>query len=82
MITKDKVIEIASEYLGEGFNGELKAHEGLPEYSTIYGANRFPSEAWYIHAHDYTNLHIGSGRMIGINKQTGEIFYDETDGGE
>jgi len=76
--------ELASELIYNSFKNSKTITLTIiePDLTCIYNASNFPKNAWYFHVHDTGILRIGEGRMIGVNKETGEIFYDGSDGGE
>ncbi len=81
-LSKENALSAVCEYLSEKFQGELTISNGVPDYASIYNSDTFPIDSWYIYVPDSTVNKLGGGRIIGICKKTGRIFYDGSDGGE
>jgi len=81
-LSKENALSIILNLLDKGINWQLTISDTLPDYATIYNSDSFPKDSWYISVHNPTVNRLGPGRIIGMNKKTGEIFYDGDDGGE
>ncbi len=84
MISRQEALKAALIYLGQQYKGMLKVIDSLPDiYSGIYRAKDL-KDSWVLKVPKLSHepQTVGRGRIICISKETGQIIYDGSDGGE
>ena len=82
MITSDEAFSNVKEHLGAQVKGPLSESE--TKMLTGWNASQCRQMCWVFRIEQNTTRPsmLGGGRIICVSKETGEIVYDGSDGGE
>ena len=81
MITSDEAFKNVKEHLGSQVKGPLSESETM--MLSGWNASKCREMCWVFRINRAASpMMLGGGRIICVSKETGEIVYDGSDGGE